>query len=90
MSAAKAGAATDTAASAAAPSRNFFIIDPRYVRCDINPNNVTSIRLLWGNAGAPMVRNCDGAATKRFSSFACKVFSCVNQAISRFVDVEID
>jgi hypothetical protein len=88
MSAAKAGAVKT--ASAAAPSRNFFIFDPRYLRCDINPNNVTSIRLLWGNAGAPMVLNCDGAATKRFGSLAYKVFSCVNQAIPRFVDVGND
>jgi hypothetical protein len=77
MSAAKAGAATkvaDMAANATVPSRNFFIFDPRDLRCDINPNNVTSIRLLWGKAGPPMVRNCDGMATKRFSSLACKVF----------------
>jgi hypothetical protein len=87
MSAAKAGAAADMATSAAAPSKNFFIFNPRYVRCDIKPNNVTPIRLLWGKAGAPMVRNCDGVATKRFSSLACKVFSCVNPAVSRFVDV---
>lgn len=35
-----------------------------------------------------MVGNCDGVATKRFSSLACKVFSGVNQVFSRFVDVE--
>jgi hypothetical protein len=75
------------AASATVLSRNFFIFDPHYLRCAINPNNVTSIRLLWGNAGAPLVCNCDGVATKRFSSLACKVFFCVNQVISRFVDV---
>src|SRR5437879_3784853 len=81
MSAAKADAPKDTdkAASAAAPSKIFFIFIPHDLRCDIKPNNVTSFRLLWGNAGAPMVRNRDGVATKRFSSLAYKVFSWVNQ-----------
>jgi hypothetical protein len=50
------------------------MIDPRYCRCDVNPNNVASIWLLRGNAGAVMVRNCDGSATTAFCSKGRRFF----------------
>src|SRR5258708_6129515 len=87
MSAAKAGAAVT--ASAAAPSKIFFIVVPRYSFGAIKPNNVTSIRLLCGNAG-PSGPNCDGIATKRPSSLADKAFCPVNEVVARLVDVGHD
>ena len=59
-----------SASRAAAPSKILFMIVPRSVNCDTQGNNVASIGLLRGNAGALIVRNCDGAATKRFCSIA--------------------
>jgi hypothetical protein len=64
------------------------MIDPRYCRCDINPNNVASIWLLRGNAGAVMVRNCDGAATTAFCSMGRRSF--LSGKTAAYPDVWVD
>jgi hypothetical protein len=38
---------------------------------------VASIWLLRGNAGAVMVRNCDGAATLLFCSLTKRISACI-------------
>ena len=59
------------AASAAAPSKIFFIFTiPVTNVAATKPNNVTSVWLLCGNAAAPMLLNCHRAATKPFGSIA--------------------
>jgi hypothetical protein len=50
-------------------------------------NNVASIWLLRGNAGAVMVRNCDGAATTAFCSTAGRFF-CPKAQATRHVLVD--
>jgi hypothetical protein len=57
------------------PSKNFFIGIPHLSRCHTNPNNVASIWLLRGNAGAVMAGNCDGAATTAICSRRRTIFS---------------
>jgi hypothetical protein len=47
---------------------------PVIVVYDIKSNNVASIWLLRGNAGAVMVRNCDGAATTTLCSIGQRSF----------------
>jgi hypothetical protein len=50
------------------PSKSFFIDIPHQSRYDTNPNNMASIWLLRGNAGAVMFGNCDSAATTAICS----------------------
>src|SRR5258708_10334201 len=73
MSAANAGVAN--AIMAAVPSKTLLMTTSLLVSLRPQSNNVASIWLLRGNAGAVILRNCDGAATTPICCRRCRTLA---------------